>query len=78
LDIRGGIYKATHFKHVGITASGRVIFYNGKRYHDKTIRTKYKGELKPFALKIKQALSTGEARYEETLGKHIYLYNLKK
>jgi len=73
----GTIYKAANFVHNGMTANGKVIMYDGKRYHDKTIRTKYKGELKPFALKIKQALDTGEAKYEDTLGKHIYLYNLK-
>ena len=73
----GTIYKATHFKHVGITKPGRVIMYKGKRYHDKTIRTKYKGNLKPFAQEIKNALETGEAEYVETLGKHIYLYKLK-
>lgn len=73
----GTIYKATHFKHAGITKGGKVIMFEGKRYHDKTIRTKYKGELKPFALRIKKALETGEAYYTETLGKHIYLYNLK-
>ena len=27
--------------------------YNGKRYHDKTIRTKYKGELKKLIFKNK-------------------------
>lgn len=46
---RGVIYQASNFKHLGKTAKGRVIMWNGKKYHDKTIRTKYKGELKPFA-----------------------------
>lgn len=73
----GTVYKATNFKHSGMTAKGRVIMYNGKRYHDKTIRTKYKDGLKPFALEIKNALETGEAKYVSTLGKHIYLYPLK-
>lgn len=72
----GVIYKASNFKHTGITSKGRVIMYNGKRYHDKTIRTKYKGELKPFALRIKLALENGEANYVETLGKNIYQYSL--
>ena len=72
----GVIYQATNFKHIGKTSKGRVILYNGKRYHDKTIRTKYKGELKPFAKEIKQALETGEAYYVSTLGKEIYLYDL--
>ena len=74
----GIIYQATNFQHVGMTANGRIIIYNNKRYHDKTIRTKYKGKLKPFAKRIKDALETGEAHYEKTKGKHIYLYNLRR
>ena len=73
----GTIYKASNFKHEGMTLKGRVIMYEEKRYHDKTIRTKYKGELKPFAIKIKNALDNGLAYYKETLGKHIYIYQLK-
>jgi hypothetical protein len=73
----GVIYKASNFKKVGLTPGGRVIIYNGKRYHDKTIRTKYKGELKPFAKKIKEALENGDANYIKTKGKIIYLYKLK-
>lgn len=73
----GAIYKASNFVFSGTTNSGRVIMYEGKRYHDKTIRTKYKGELKPFALKIKNALENGEAKYVETWGKNIFLYKLK-
>lgn len=71
----GTIYKASNFKHYGMTAKGRVIMYKGKRYHDKTIRTKYKGELKPFAKRVKEALETGEAEYVKTKGKHIYIYD---
>lgn len=71
----GTIYKASNFKHCGMTAKGRVIMYQGKRYHDKTIRTKYKGKLKPFAAKIKEALERGEAEYVKTQGKHIYIYD---
>lgn len=74
----GTIYKATNFKYIGMTNKGKVIMYKGKRYHDKTIRTKYKGELKPFAQEIKTALNCGEAVYVNTLGKHIYIYDLKK
>ena len=73
----GIIYKASNFKNIGMTAKGRVIMYNNKRYHDKTVRTKYKGELKPFAKRIKAALETGEAKYVKTKGKHIYIYELK-
>lgn len=75
---KGIVYMATNFKNVGMTNPGKVIIYHGKRYHDKTIRTKYKGELKPYAKKIKDALQTGEAHYESSLGKHIYIYELRK
>jgi len=74
---QGIIYQASNFKLVGETSPGRTIMYNGKRYHDKTIRTKYKGELKPFAKKIKDALETGEAKYTKTLPKNIYIYDFK-
>lgn len=72
----GVIYKATNFKHVGMTSPGRVIIYNGKKYHDKTIRTKYKGKLKPFAKKVKEALKSGDAYYKKQLPKHIYVKKL--
>ena len=75
---KGVIYQASNFEHLGKTAKGRVIMYEGKRYHDKTIRTKYKGELKPFAKRVKEALEKGEAYYEQTKGKEIYLYDLEK
>lgn len=75
---QGTIYKATNFTHVGMTKPGKVIMYKNKRYHDKTIRTKYKGNLKPFAKEIKLAIENGEAHYENTFGKHIYLYKLKE
>jgi hypothetical protein len=73
----GVIYKATHFTQIGKTSKGRVIMFNGKKYHDKTIRTKYKGELKPYAEKIKQALEDGIAFYKETKPKFIYIYEIR-
>jgi hypothetical protein len=72
----GTIYKASNFKYGGQTSPGRVIMYKGKRYHDKTIRTKYKDELKPFAQEIKNALESGEAFYKETKAKNVWLYTL--
>lgn len=74
----GVIYRATNFQHVGMTSKGRVIMWNNKKYHDKTIRTKYKGELKPFALKVKEALDRGEAYYVTQEPKHIYVKHLRK
>jgi len=72
----GIIYKASNFKLIGKTKPGKVIIYKGKRYHDKTIRTKYKGKLKPFAAKIKEAIENNDAYYCRTSYKNIYIYNL--
>jgi hypothetical protein len=75
---QGIIYQASNFKRLGETAKGRVILWNGKKYHDKAIRTKYKGRLKPFAARVKAALETGEAFYKEQKGKVIYLYEFTR
>jgi hypothetical protein len=74
----GIIYKATNFIFKGTTPPSKVIICNGKTYHDKCIRTKYKGQLKPFAIKIKQALLDGSAFYENRVGKNIYVYDIKR
>lgn len=74
----GIIYKASNFKFEGKTSAGRVIIRksDGRQYHDKAIRTTYKGELKPFALKLKNQLVVGDAYYKDTIGKNIYTYEL--
>lgn len=72
----GIVYRASNFKFIGMTAKGRVIIYNGKKYHDKAIRTKYKGVLKPFAKKLKEALEDGSAHYRLQASKYIYRYDL--
>jgi len=74
---QGTIYKASNFTQLEDIPGERVIMYRGKQYHDKTIRTKYKGELKPFARRIKDALETGEAFYKNTAGKCTYIYKLR-
>ena len=73
----GVIYRASNFLLEGKRAGARVILFNGKKYHDKTIRTKYKGELKPYAVKIKAALETGTAVYATTAGKSCYIFKLR-
>ncbi len=71
----GTIYKASNFKMVGEVKGAKIIMHNGKRYHDKAIRTKYKGKLKPFAQKLKDALESGEAYYKMTKGKYTYTFS---
>jgi hypothetical protein len=72
----GVIYKASNFKEIEEIKGAKVIVFGDRQYHDKTIRTKYKGELKPFAKRIKDALDSGDAFYKKTAGKHTYIYNL--
>jgi hypothetical protein len=72
----GTIYKAANFDYLGETSPSRMISFNGKLYHDKAIRTKYKGTRKPFAQKLKDALDVGEAKYIDTKFKHCYIYKL--
>ena len=74
----GVVYKATNFECVGETSAGRVIMWNGRRYHGKTLRNKHNGKLKPVAIELKNALDDGSAKYVETLTKNIYIYRFKK
>ena len=74
----GVVYKATNFECMGETSTGRVIMWNGRRYHGKTLRNKHNGKLKPVAIELKNALDDGSAQYVETLTKNIYIYRFKK
>ena len=74
----GTIYRASNFVYEGFRAGARVIDWNGKHYHDKTVRTTYKGTLKPYAKLVRDALESGEATYKTTLGKHCFVYTLDK
>lgn len=80
---QGTIYKASNFEYHGLTAKGRVIQHGDKFYHDKCIRTYYVDKngnknLKPFAQRVKDALESGDAKYIDTTGKHIFIYRLIK
>lgn len=74
----GTIYRASNFDCWGRQAGAKVIVWNGKKYHDKSVRTKHNGELKPFAIDLKRALDSGEAVYQPTAGKVTYTYKLRE
>lgn len=75
----GVIYKASNFTQLDDSKGNKVIIDStGKRYHDKAIRTKYKGKLKPFAARLVSELASKTAYYIKTLGKYTYIYNLKR
>lgn len=75
---QGTIYKASNFKYEGLTSPCVVIDHDGKTYHDRALRTKYKGKLKPFAVRLSSALLSGKATSRIQEGKHIYVYQLRK
>lgn len=74
----GTIYKASNFEYRGWNPGAKVINWNGKIYHDRAMRVKYKGKLKPFAERLAKAVESGEAFFQETAGKHTFVYNLRK
>lgn len=79
---KGTIYRAANFEFRGETTKGKMIEWNGKLYHDKSIRTTYTNKdgikaLKPFAQRVKDALERGEATWVSTQTKNIYVYPLR-
>lgn len=73
----GYIYQATNWEYLGQTNKDIVLITpEGKRYHSRAMRTKYNGELKPFAKRLKDMYDSGLIKEEIVPGKHIYRYNL--
>lgn len=68
----GTIYKASNFKHAGLTASGIVIMLDGKKYHDRTLRMN-----KPYAQEVRRRHELGETQVVQTPPKHVYTYRLR-
>lgn len=73
----GVIYKASNFVLESRHDGAKVIIWNGKIHHEKTIRNTYNGSLKPFAIRLKNAIESGEAVYKKTVGKFCYTYKLR-
>jgi hypothetical protein len=74
----GIIYKASNFRYLG--TSGADIGYKdvetGKIYHSRALRTKYKGDYKPFVKKLREKKDNGELEEIKLVGKHCYIYFL--
>jgi len=74
----GTIYKASNFKLVGVTPKDKGFFdpESGKTYHSRALRTKYKGEYKPFVQKLRKQFDEGNLIPRTLEGKYCYIYNL--
>ncbi|EEF1427350.1 hypothetical protein C9T98_22225 [Salmonella enterica subsp. enterica serovar Enteritidis] len=74
----GIVYQAANWTYAGRTAPDIVLETpEGKRYHSRALRTKYKGELKPFAKRLCALKEAGELKEVRVQGKYVYLYALK-
>ena len=74
----GYIYQALNFEYRGLTNPDILLETpEGKRYHSRSLRVKYKGKLKPFAEKLNQMSKEGLLKTVEIPSKHIYVYPLR-
>lgn len=74
----GIVYQAANWLYAGQTAPDIVLETpEGKRYHSRALRTKYKGELKPFAKRLCDLREEGLLKEVKVAGKYTYLYPLK-
>jgi hypothetical protein len=73
----GIIYKASNFKYGGQIKPQKLVEFNGRLYHDRCLRVKYKDGLKPFAQRLVDAVDNGQAKIIMSKCKNIYTYILK-
>lgn len=74
----GYIYQASNWNYEGMTSGDKIfITPDGKRYHSRAMRTKYKGKYKPFAIRLQNLYKLGKLKEIKVPGKHIYTYTLK-
>lgn len=76
----GTIYKASNFQYMGVSASdiGYKDTESGKVYHSRALRTKYKGEYKPFVKVLRIKKDLGLLKEIKLAGKHCYVYSFKR
>jgi hypothetical protein len=75
----GTIYRASNFEYRGISAPDKGFLdpETGKTYHSRAMRTKYKGDYKPFVKKLRAKLEAGMLDVVNLPGKHCYVYYMK-
>ena len=76
----GVIYKASNFKMIGKTKDDKGFFdpESGKTYHSRALRTKYKGDYKPFVKRLRAKLEKGELIPKVLKGKFCFVYQIHK
>lgn len=76
----GTIYKASNFEYIGLSGkdSGFLDAETGKTYHSRALRTKYKGDYKPFVKKLREKLANGILTPIELPRKHCFVFRFNK
>ena len=72
----GVIYRAANFKYLGITAPGKTLEVDGKKFHIRTLSMLDR----PYGVEINRRYKEKDPNVKvlETLPKNIYTYKLKK
>ena len=75
----GTIYRASNFEYVGLSGKDKGFLdkETGKTYHSRALRTKYKGDYKPFVKKLREKLSNGELIPIDLPQKHCFIFRYK-
>lgn len=69
----GTIYKAANFKCVGETTPTKNVFWNGERYHPRSLSIE-----REYSYRLREAMKTGEAYIVEGQPKKIWIFNLNR
>tara|TARA_R110000803_G_scaffold79077_1_gene144535 strand:+ start:7774 stop:8355 length:582 start_codon:yes stop_codon:yes gene_type:complete len=68
---QGTIYKASNFECVGETSPSKNVFWNGERYHPRSLSID-----RPYSYKLREAVKKGEAHIIQGKPKKIWLFKL--
>lgn len=69
----GTIYKAANFKCIGETSPSKHVFWNGKRYHPRSLTIE-----RPYSHELRKAVKEGTAIIETGKPKNIFIYEVKR
>lgn len=75
----GTIYRAANFIYLGLSSpdKGFKDIETGKVYHSRALRTKYKGEYKPFVKRLRAKFAAGFLETIDLPGKHCFIYRFR-
>ncbi len=69
---KGIIYKAANFKRIGETAPTKHVYWNGVRYHPRSLTIE-----RPYSHKLRAAVKSGEALVTIEKPKSVWIYEIK-